>query len=287
MPRLRKDGTPYGARLNWTLILAQAAIIAGQYTTAVTLRQLHYRLVAAPSAATRTPRPLQGAVRADQRGPAPRHLPGPVRHAPAASPARSRSTARPTPSSWVKQITGATAPRTRRTRSGCCSRRPRWLPRSRRGHGTTASPPPRCAATRRSRWSGRSWTAMARTGAPSSCSTSVTSTPRARTSSATSWTRRRGWGSPSSTGNGSACARPGHLASSLVPNPGKATSSRAAGFVRKYGRLFQIEVEAIDPAILETLVTDAITDTSWFDQAFLDDSIDQEADDIERAYRCR
>ena len=67
----------------------------------------------------------------------------------------------------------------------------------------------------------------------------------------------------------------------LVPNPGKTTSSRAPGFVAKYGRLFQIETEAIDPAVLETLVTDAITDTAWFDRSILDESTTQEEADIE------
>ena len=35
------------AYLAWKMIVAQAAIIANSYTTPVTLRQLHYRLVAA------------------------------------------------------------------------------------------------------------------------------------------------------------------------------------------------------------------------------------------------
>lgn len=52
----------------------------------------------------------------------------------------------------------------------------------------------------------------------------------------------------------------------LVPNPGKATSSRAAGFIRKYGALFQIEVEAVDPRTLQNLVIDAVTDDAFFDQ---------------------
>lgn len=44
----------------------------------------------------------------------------------------------------------------------------------------------------------------------------------------------------------------------LVPNPGKASDTRAAGFVAKYGELIQVEVEAIDPATLEGLVRDAV-----------------------------
>ena len=53
----------------------------------------------------------------------------------------------------------------------------------------------------------------------------------------------------------------------LVENPGKEESSRAAGFKAKYGRLFQIETEAIDPAVLERLVTKAITAKRWFVKA--------------------
>jgi hypothetical protein len=68
----------------------------------------------------------------------------------------------------------------------------------------------------------------------------------------------------------------------LVPNPGKATSSRAAGFVRKYGRLFQIETEAVDPAILETLVTDAITHSYYFDEEVREESLTQEKRDIQK-----
>lgn len=51
----------------------------------------------------------------------------------------------------------------------------------------------------------------------------------------------------------------------LVPNPGKEGSSRAAGFVRKYGTLFQIETEAVDPDTLRQLVTNAVTDPDYFD----------------------
>jgi len=68
----------------------------------------------------------------------------------------------------------------------------------------------------------------------------------------------------------------------LVPNPGKTTSSRAKGFIAKYGSLFQIEVEAVDPAVLEQLVTDAITDTSWFNEKALKASLRKEKADIKR-----
>lgn len=68
----------------------------------------------------------------------------------------------------------------------------------------------------------------------------------------------------------------------LVPNPGKATSSRAPGFVRKYGRLFQIETEAVDPAELERLVTDAVTDSRFYSEDVRQELLDQEQEDIER-----
>ena len=62
----------------------------------------------------------------------------------------------------------------------------------------------------------------------------------------------------------------------LVPNPGKPTSPWAAKFVAKYGSLFQIEVEAVDPAILEQLVTQAVSDPEVFDEARWADSKAQE-----------
>ena len=67
----------------------------------------------------------------------------------------------------------------------------------------------------------------------------------------------------------------------LVPNPGKATSSRAAGFVRKYGALFQIETEAVDPATLRSLVINAITSKAWFNKAKWNESKKQEETDTE------
>jgi hypothetical protein len=73
----------------------------------------------------------------------------------------------------------------------------------------------------------------------------------------------------------------------LVPNPGKASSSRAAGFVRKYGRLFQIETEAVDPAVLEALVIDAITHSAYFDPDVRQESLDLEAQDKARLEQLR
>jgi hypothetical protein len=65
----------------------------------------------------------------------------------------------------------------------------------------------------------------------------------------------------------------------LVPQFGKAGSSRAKGFIAKYGRLFQIETEALDPGVLETLVTRAVKRKRWFDQAVFEASKQQEQDD--------
>lgn len=73
----------------------------------------------------------------------------------------------------------------------------------------------------------------------------------------------------------------------LVPNPGKRTSSRAPGFIRKYGRLFQIEVEAVDPGVLETMVMTAIERPTFFDVDALDSSRQQEAKDVELLEKMR
>ena len=68
----------------------------------------------------------------------------------------------------------------------------------------------------------------------------------------------------------------------LVPNPGKTSSSRAKGFIAKYGTLFQIEVEAVDPAVLETLITDALTEPTWFNEKALKASLRKQKADIKR-----
>jgi hypothetical protein len=44
----------------------------------------------------------------------------------------------------------------------------------------------------------------------------------------------------------------------LPPNPGKATDSRAAGFIARHGELVQVELDALDPDDLRALFTDAI-----------------------------
>ena len=73
----------------------------------------------------------------------------------------------------------------------------------------------------------------------------------------------------------------------LVPNPGKTTSSRAKGFIAKYGRLFQIEVEAVDPRRLETLITNALTNPTWFNDTALRASMRKQEADIKRLRKLR
>jgi hypothetical protein len=48
----------------------------------------------------------------------------------------------------------------------------------------------------------------------------------------------------------------------LPPNPGKATDSRAAGFVARHGALVQVELDALDPDDLRRLYQEAI-DRYW------------------------
>jgi hypothetical protein len=44
----------------------------------------------------------------------------------------------------------------------------------------------------------------------------------------------------------------------LPPQPGKATDSRANGFIARHGRLVQVELEALDPSDLRALYRDAL-----------------------------
>jgi len=69
----------------------------------------------------------------------------------------------------------------------------------------------------------------------------------------------------------------------LVPNykPPKGDSPQAPRFIAEYGTLFQIEAEAVEPAVLEQLVTDAVTDVKWFSEGRRVESLRQEALDKE------
>jgi hypothetical protein len=74
---------------------------------------------------------------------------------------------------------------------------------------------------------------------------------------------------------------PDQIASlSLAPTPGKVKDPRADGFTEKYGSLLQVEVEAIDPAVLETIVTDAVA--SEVDETVLEEVMEQEQEDKDR-----
>ncbi len=53
----------------------------------------------------------------------------------------------------------------------------------------------------------------------------------------------------------------------LPPMMGKTTDPRAAGFEAKYGRLFQIELDALDPNVLRELFAEAIADY-WDNDAY-------------------
>ena len=68
----------------------------------------------------------------------------------------------------------------------------------------------------------------------------------------------------------------------LVANPGKSTSSRANGFVARHGQLFQIETEAVDPDVLEQLVTEAVTHEDYFDVARFEELVAREERERER-----
>ncbi len=65
----------------------------------------------------------------------------------------------------------------------------------------------------------------------------------------------------------------------LPENPGKASDGRSQTFIKKYGRLAQVELDALDPNDLRALFRTAI-DQYWDDDAY-DDALDQE--DADRA----
>ena len=66
----------------------------------------------------------------------------------------------------------------------------------------------------------------------------------------------------------------------LPPLPGKATDTRAAGFVATYGSLIQVEVDALDPNTLHDLFEDAIA--PYWDVSTFDSVLEREADDLSR-----
>jgi hypothetical protein len=68
----------------------------------------------------------------------------------------------------------------------------------------------------------------------------------------------------------------------LPPQPGKASSSRAAGFVAKYGELVQVEVDALDPTVLRRLFTAAVRE--WWSEDAHRQVLGQEERDIEALF---
>jgi hypothetical protein len=63
----------------------------------------------------------------------------------------------------------------------------------------------------------------------------------------------------------------------LPPMPGKAESSRAAGFVARHGRLVQVELDALPPDVLRQLYTEALD--AWWDESAWDAVMAREAAD--------
>jgi hypothetical protein len=63
----------------------------------------------------------------------------------------------------------------------------------------------------------------------------------------------------------------------LPVNPGKATDSRAAGFIERHGALMQVELDALDPADLRALfgaALDAFWDTSAYEAVLTQERAD-------------
>jgi len=67
---------------------------------------------------------------------------------------------------------------------------------------------------------------------------------------------------------------------SLPPNPGKSTDSRAGGFVQRHGQLVQVELDALDPTALRTLLQDALNE--FWDTSAYQSVLAQEQSDLGR-----
>lgn len=64
----------------------------------------------------------------------------------------------------------------------------------------------------------------------------------------------------------------------LPPQPGKATDSRAAGFIARHGRLMQVELDALPPEVLRQLYSEAISrywDTSAYEAVLIAEDEDR------------
>jgi len=66
----------------------------------------------------------------------------------------------------------------------------------------------------------------------------------------------------------------------LPPNPGKATDSRAAGFVERHGELVQVELDALPPETLRSLFDSAVT--QFWDTSAYEAALAREEDDVVR-----
>ena len=66
----------------------------------------------------------------------------------------------------------------------------------------------------------------------------------------------------------------------LPPNPGKATDSRAAGFIERHGELVQVELDALPPETLRSLFDSAVG--QFWDTAAYEAALAREADDVVR-----
>ena len=65
----------------------------------------------------------------------------------------------------------------------------------------------------------------------------------------------------------------------LPAMPGKATDSRAAGFIARHGALTQTEVDALPPNVLRSLFADAVSqfwDTSRYDDVVADEQAERD-----------
>lgn len=66
----------------------------------------------------------------------------------------------------------------------------------------------------------------------------------------------------------------------LPPLPGKASDSRAAGFIERHGELMQVELDALPPDVLRALYETEVE--SWFDRAIYDDVMITEQGHIDK-----
>jgi hypothetical protein len=69
----------------------------------------------------------------------------------------------------------------------------------------------------------------------------------------------------------------------LPVNPGKMSDSRAAGFIRDYGQLVQVELEALDPNTLKDLYEAALFE--YYDTSTYEGVLTRETADMDRLYQ--